>query len=58
MKPARQFGRTASSNIQVVTPGRGIDHDPRTLARRFSDGNLAGWLSYYSFLEAVHNLSA
>jgi len=30
----------ALDNIWVLTPGRGIDHDGRTLARGFRDGNL------------------
>ena len=34
------YGATAPRTNQVATPGRGIYHDGRTLARGFQDGNL------------------
>jgi len=36
------YGAAAPRTVQVVTPGRGIDHDGRTLARGFQDGNQLG----------------
>ena len=41
------YDAAAPRTVQVVTPGRGIYHDGRTLARGFQDGNQLGrrWVS-------------
>jgi hypothetical protein len=43
--PSLGYDATAPSIVRVLTPGRGIDHDGRTLARWFQDGNLL-WRSW------------